>query len=762
MIKRIKLQNWKSHAETEINFTEGTNVLVGPMGAGKSSVLQAICFALFGTFNELKRKDLKISDLVKRNAQTKIAQVDLELSTQNSVLEIKRIVEEGSTKEAAVRNKEGKLLAGTNPAQVNMFLKDVLKLDEDVFLRTIYAKQNEIDLFLQLTPLERKTRLDELMGLDKFEEARKNCVKLANQISLKKDIQEEFVKDFKIENLAKEIESLEKDSEDIDTEKNNIRLQVQDMSNKKLELNTKIKQLRTSLDDYTKLNERAQLLSQQLKELEEKLVSVELDEDLQSVNFRLREIKSTLSELQRGKSNLKEDLERNQKNALELEKKLGALEQKSAELIEALAEIEKLKAYLQELEQIGNLAFLEGRVQTAKEVIIRTSDERSQILGEVNVLKKHLLELETAEGACPVCSAELEQTKKNELISQRRQKIAELQARVDELAINAENLKKEQAKIEEVHEKQRDITKRIEQMENLLREEREIAIQLSQVKGKKETLAEIIAQMQQRFDNFEVEIISLDAEYTKLAEKRHLCELKEKENEIRKEVERISSELVSKTVSPDELAILQEQYETIIRTVQESESRLSSLDYILEEKQKRLADYNEKKNKYSEVKEQIKVLQDKVDFLSQFKNALLSAQESLRKELILAVNEVMASLWTQLYPYEKWTSIKLDASEEDYVLRLRERESDWISVAGFASGGERMLACLALRLAFAKVLAQNFNILILDEPTHNLDDRAINTLVEVIQNRLSGFLDQLFIVTHDEKLAEAGDNIIRL
>jgi len=92
MIKRIKLQNWKSHAETEINFTEGTNVLVGPMGAGKSSVLQAICFALFGTFNELKRKDLKISDLVKRNAQTKIAQVDLELSTQNSVLEIKRIV----------------------------------------------------------------------------------------------------------------------------------------------------------------------------------------------------------------------------------------------------------------------------------------------------------------------------------------------------------------------------------------------------------------------------------------------------------------------------------------------------------------------------------------------------------------------------------------------------------------------------------------------------------------------------------------------
>jgi len=134
----------------------------------------------------------------------------------------------------------------------------------------------------------------------------------------------------------------------------------------------------------------------------------------------------------------------------------------------------------------------------------------------------------------------------------------------------------------------------------------------------------------------------------------------------------------------------------------------------------------------------------------------------LRKELILAVNEVMSGLWSQLYPYDKWTSVKLDAFEDDYILKIKEKEGDWISVAGFASGGERMLACLVLRLAFAKVLAQNMNMLILDEPTHNLDDKAISTLVDVIQNKLSGFLDQLFIVTHDEKLAEAGDNIIRI
>ena len=144
MINKIRLQNWKSHTDTELSFTPGANVIIGPMGAGKSSVLQAISFALFGTFSELKRKELKISDIVKRNSEIKNAAVDIELAIGNEILQIKRIIEDGNTKEATIRNKEGKLLAGTNPAQVSAYLKDVLRIDEDIFLRTIYAKQKKL------------------------------------------------------------------------------------------------------------------------------------------------------------------------------------------------------------------------------------------------------------------------------------------------------------------------------------------------------------------------------------------------------------------------------------------------------------------------------------------------------------------------------------------------------------------------------------------------------------------------------------------
>jgi len=48
ILRRIKLKNFISHADTEIEFPFGVTVLVGPNGAGKTSVVDAIVFALFG------------------------------------------------------------------------------------------------------------------------------------------------------------------------------------------------------------------------------------------------------------------------------------------------------------------------------------------------------------------------------------------------------------------------------------------------------------------------------------------------------------------------------------------------------------------------------------------------------------------------------------------------------------------------------------------------------------------------------------------
>ena len=64
MIDKIKLTNWRKHENIELDFSNGSNIIVGQMGCGKTSILQAIAYGLFGTFSELKKRDLKTSDLI--------------------------------------------------------------------------------------------------------------------------------------------------------------------------------------------------------------------------------------------------------------------------------------------------------------------------------------------------------------------------------------------------------------------------------------------------------------------------------------------------------------------------------------------------------------------------------------------------------------------------------------------------------------------------------------------------------------------------
>ena len=42
MISKVRLRNWKSHIESEFEFSSGVNAIIGIMGSGKTSILQAI------------------------------------------------------------------------------------------------------------------------------------------------------------------------------------------------------------------------------------------------------------------------------------------------------------------------------------------------------------------------------------------------------------------------------------------------------------------------------------------------------------------------------------------------------------------------------------------------------------------------------------------------------------------------------------------------------------------------------------------------
>src|SRR5574344_355279 len=62
IFKKLQLKNFKSHENTTINFKPGISLIVGENGAGKSTIFEAISFALFKQYTAKK-----INELIKIN-----------------------------------------------------------------------------------------------------------------------------------------------------------------------------------------------------------------------------------------------------------------------------------------------------------------------------------------------------------------------------------------------------------------------------------------------------------------------------------------------------------------------------------------------------------------------------------------------------------------------------------------------------------------------------------------------------------------------
>lgn len=139
MIRKVKLRNWRSHWETELEFSEGTNAIIGLMGTGKSSILSAISFALFGTFPSHKSREVKLDELIMRKPQKKDeSTVIVEFGLGEDEYKIKRKIERNKGTTVAEIRKNGELL-NTGTTATTETVEKYLKVDYELFSRAIYS-----------------------------------------------------------------------------------------------------------------------------------------------------------------------------------------------------------------------------------------------------------------------------------------------------------------------------------------------------------------------------------------------------------------------------------------------------------------------------------------------------------------------------------------------------------------------------------------------------------------------------------------------
>jgi len=744
MIKKIILVNWRSHAKSTIEFANGTNIIVGRMGGGKSSIIDAICFALFGTTPAVQHRRLKITDFIKnRPKEESEAEVTLIFTHRNDEYTVIRRIKRKGGSEAEIK-KNGTRVEGPQSERVTQYIEHLLEIDYELFTRAIYSEQNRIDYFLTLGRGERKRQIDELIGIDKFENVRKNIGTVITRIKTMKADKELFIKNSNPIQLENEIAEMEKEITKLTAEKTTVKNEFERLARLKEQKEHEINQLRQLREQHRKLQDEITGIKHNLDLLNKDISSTQIKESLTEIENKLKSIKSEKEKVQ------------NELNAIDKEynETVNKLSSSKTELENIRRKKQLKEGYIKEIETLLKGKKKEDMKKELEDIDKRINEIRSHISdskARISEIVKSMQELKTAGSHCPVCDSELPEEKKHNLIVNRENMLRQLETQ------NLSNAR-EMNELERKLKTEKEELNKIERLESLIKEydgleEREKTEEKrkNEAESRMKEISEKRNYLNTYYQNTNNEYIELSRIYERIKElenkKKKATELnlqlKSKEEEIRRiKFDEKTWEEENKKLNETNL-----EYVRIKGKIEQIEDKEGYMAKLVSEKKKRI---EEIKKYRGEIEKYEKIM----NALQVFSTAVVETQHELREELIEEINQALSTIWDKVYPYSDYNSVRLVAEENDYDLMFG-INGEYVSVDGVASGGERALACLALRIAFSIVLTPNLSWLILDEPTHNLDEEAVRTLAETLREHIPQIVEQTFVITHDELMKEA-------
>ena len=182
MIERVRLQNFVSHADTDLPLGSGVTIFVGRNGAGKSSVIDGITYAMFGEHTRGANENL-----VKRGAAAASAGVEFGIGGREFLVERKlnrRGQLEGSVLKEKVDGVMKQLAAGERKQfgeSTSEEVQKILGLDYDRMKVAAIVQQGELDsIVVDFSPKQFKELVNSLIGIDQLEIAYQNMLAATN------------------------------------------------------------------------------------------------------------------------------------------------------------------------------------------------------------------------------------------------------------------------------------------------------------------------------------------------------------------------------------------------------------------------------------------------------------------------------------------------------------------------------------------------------------------------------------------------------
>ena len=396
MIESVELSNFLSHKNNIIKFDEGITALIGHNGAGKSSIMDAVMFSLFGDTG----RDATIDQLQRTGENQTYTKTTFKIKgTKYHAL---RTIANGTSKRIELQDESGELIAKGDGA-VKEKIKELIGLDHSALKIASIVPANELQSIVEKGDVFRDL-VDKVLGAEKFKKLDKLMTKGKKEFEthLKEKFQENSYTDVKrLEGEIKEAEVAVSHSipkrEELEKEKEKIKRNIKDLDKEIADDIQKEKQLEMV---ETKKDEFISYVKKEIEKEREKENSDKKRRDACQGKISIASQKNTLEDKVK---NLKLQMDENREE-------LGKLNNKKSVLENALELTDELEngtcpvcnSEVDQLEPKYQKEHIESEINSLEEKIVEL-DKKSTQLNDNN--EKTTNELDKAKEATIVLAA---------------------------------------------------------------------------------------------------------------------------------------------------------------------------------------------------------------------------------------------------------------------------------------------------------------------------------------------------------------------
>lgn len=790
-LRYMELRNYRKFREARIEFPDGVVAIVGNNGAGKTTILEAVTWALFGNASSVVRDNKE--GVVRSGAPPgEECSVVLEFDLGEDTYRLARSMKVKSLKTDASLEVNGKLLA-TGDTEVTKAMVSRLGMDHQAFFVSVFTKQKDLNALANLKPAERKTLVLRMLRVDSLDRVIKTIDGDASLAKKEAEGVSALLRDAdgkdKISSLKEEERTASRSLKDI----NEGSAQLQSDRKAALERSQMTKGFWEGEEERYRQDvalERRQTGARAgLQAMHDSLGKLEKEVlDLQALRGSLPELESREREYQEAKAAaeahalLRETFLRRQRLEEDLASRLAELDSLRAEGEEAAKEMSALpdleaslatvEANLNETRELNSSIAAQARVAESEAGRLRAELERSRRkaeeilkLGEdsncptclrrmgaqyTDLLRRYQEEQKALEeGAAlqdEILRGQMEQRTRGE---QRREA---LEARRSKLLSQS----RQRASLEERARKARQSLDRTREKADALRKELEMVGPVAYDAKAHEASRRRTAELEPSHLALTKAMAKMERLPLALDEKERMARAVAGEEETLRiasqERRALGFEMKALLLRKKEYEEARDNEERLVQEMIRTEGEQRRLASEIASLRKRVEELEGLRSKHSAlVKEQ--------ETLNRLSQIMRGFKENLISRIVPTLSDVSSDLLSQLTE-GKYGGMRLD---ENYQMWLYDQGEEF-RLERF-SGGEVDLANLCLRLAISRMIMERsgnqMNFLVLDEIFGSQDQTRKRSILETL-GQLQKQFRQILLITHIDDVKDNVSAVLRV